>query len=110
MLGARESRAVFVKRAQLAGLMLLGCVSLAAAADKVTELSDDFLEYLGSMEGSDDNWTDFMKDGLAQDSAHVSPMPAPTSKDSKTVVSVSSSSAASAMTKAASSLTGKADK
>ena len=106
---ARESRAVFARRAQLAGLMLLGCVSLAAAADKVAELSDDFLEYLGSMEGGEENWTDFTKDGLAQDSAHVSPTPA-ASKDSKTVVSVSSSSAASATIKAASSLTGKADK
>jgi hypothetical protein len=100
---AREQRsAVFARRAQLASLMLLGCVSLALAADKVAELSDDFLEYLGSMEGSDENWMDFANDGLAQ--------PAVASKDSKTVVHASSSSAGSVTTNAASTATGKADK
>jgi hypothetical protein len=109
---AREQRtAVFAKRAQLASLMLLGCVSLALAADKVAELSDDFLEYLGSMEGGDENWTDFATDGgKARDSAqHIA-----TPKDSKTAgntaMSASSSSAASVTTKAASTATGKAEK
>jgi len=94
----REQRAMFARRAQLASLMLLGCVSLAFGADKVIEPSDEFLEYLGSMEGSDDNWTDF-----ADSSAHEI-----THEAEKSVVSASSSSAASG-TKAASA-TGKADK
>ena len=28
-------------------------------ADKLSEVSEDFLEYLGNLEGTDDNWTDF---------------------------------------------------
>ena len=107
---ARESRAVFAKRAQLAGLMLLGCVSLAVAADKVAELNDDFLEYLGSMEGNDENWTDFATTHAAIEAGHDSAQPAVKIKDSATAVNASSSSAANATTKAASSTTGKADK
>lgn len=104
-----RSAALFARRAQLASLMLLGCVSLVCAADKVAELSDDFLEYLGSLEGSDETWMDFADAttaGVAGDSAKSGS----TAKDSKTVVNASSSSAASVTTKAVSTVTGKADK
>lgn len=100
--------ASLTKRAQLAGWMLLGCVSLAWTADKVAELSDDFLEYLGSLEGSDDTWMDFTADAVAHDSAHDSVNHESAAKDSKTVVT--SSSSANGTTKAASTVTGKADK
>lgn len=56
---SRRMATVFARRTQLAGLLLLGCVSLAMAADKVAELNDDFLEYLGSLEGDDESWLDF---------------------------------------------------
>jgi hypothetical protein len=106
---ARKS-SVFARRAQLAGLMLLGCVSLAAAADKMAELSDDFLEYLGSMEGGDENWTDFATTNVATEAGHGSAQPAAKITDSNTAGSASSSSTASSTTKAASSMTGKVDK
>ncbi len=41
-----------------AGVVLLGVASLVWA-DKATEMSADFLEYLGSLEDDEDNWTDF---------------------------------------------------
>lgn len=44
-----------------AGIVLLGAAALARA-DKVTDMSADFLEYLGSLEDGDDNWTDFGTD------------------------------------------------
>src|SRR6266853_1838234 len=46
------------ERIKLVVLLLLGCASLARA-EQATELSADFLEYLGNMENSEDNWTDF---------------------------------------------------
>lgn len=44
-----------------AGIVLLGAAALARA-DKVAEMSADFLEYLGSLEDGEDNWTDFVTD------------------------------------------------
>ncbi|MGC3981559.1 MAG: hypothetical protein QM808_09885 [Steroidobacteraceae bacterium] len=64
-----SQRRWFGQRTQLAGLLLLGCVSLALAADKAAqkaaEVSDDFLEYLGSLEGDDDSWQDFTVEAVA---------------------------------------------
>lgn len=104
---ARDRAASFARRAQLASLMLLGCVSLACAADKAAELSDDFLEYLGSLEGGEDSWVDFAE--ASSDATHDPAKPASVAKDSKTVISAGSSSAASVTTKAALT-SGKADK
>ncbi len=46
-------------------IRLLACLLFAFAsivlAEKATEVNDDFLEYLGSMENDDDNWSDFTK-------------------------------------------------
>jgi len=50
--------ALWPERIKLFVLLLLGCATLAYA-EQATELSDDFLEYLGNMENSEDNWTDF---------------------------------------------------
>jgi hypothetical protein len=61
----QATRALLVKRAQLVGLLVLGCVSLAMAADKAAELSDEFLEYLGSLEGNEDSWQDFAAAAVA---------------------------------------------
>jgi hypothetical protein len=110
----RESRAaVFARHAQLVGLMVLGYASLAfaeRAGDQIAELSDDFLEYLGSMEGGEENWTDFMSDGVGSNHDVVKPAASPVlKKDNKPAVSSSSSSTASAMSRAASTSTGKAD-
>lgn len=100
--------ASFARRAQLASLMLLGCVSLVCAADKAAELSDDFLEYLGSLEGSEDTWADFAE--APTDAAHDWAKSEIAAKDSKTVIKAGSSSSASVTTKAAFTTTGKADK
>lgn len=58
--------AATIRCAQLASVLLLGCVSLAIAADKTAqqlkEVSDEFLEYLGSLEGNDESWMDFAVD------------------------------------------------
>lgn len=113
---APECRAAsFARRAQLASLMLLGCVSLACAADKVAPklieaVSDDFLEYLGSLEGNDDTWMDFAADAATADPTRDPAKSESAAKDRKTVANDGSSSAASLTTKAASTTTGKADK
>lgn len=83
-----------VKRAQLASLLLLGCISLAVAADKAAQLSDDFLEYLGNLEGDDDNWMDFSADAAANSESVTKPQAA-AKPDSKPVRAASSSSASS---------------
>lgn len=80
------------KRAQFAGVLMLGMATLAWA-DKVQEASADFLEYLGSLEDEDDNWTDFTAEALAARQAHAA----------SSSVSNSSSSASSVRTAAASS-------
>jgi hypothetical protein len=89
----RGMAAGMARRVQLASVLLLGCVSLALAAEKVAELSDDFLEYLGSLEGDDENWTDFAAESaVASEPAKPS---ASAGRDSKPVASASSSSASS---------------
>ncbi len=92
------------KRTQLAGLLLLGCMSVVIATDKLAELSDEFLEYLGSMEGDDETWLDFTAELDAQQNSI---------KSGKASVGSSSSSAASrasnANTSAVSKTTGKAE-
>lgn len=80
----RGMAAVMVRRAQLASLLLLGCVSVVIAADKVAELSDDFLEYLGSLEGDEESWMDFAESAKPQ-----------TQVDSKLATSKVTSSASS---------------
>jgi hypothetical protein len=52
------------KRLPLTGVLMLGMASLVWA-DKVTEVGADFLEYLGSLEDADDNWTDFTAEAIA---------------------------------------------
>ncbi len=93
----RSRGAMMARRAQLASVLLLGCMSLAVAADKAAqqlrELSDDFLEYLGSLESDEDNWMDFASAaGSESAKQQVSQQARP---DSKPVASVSSSSASS---------------
>ena len=99
------------RHAQLAGLLLLGCASLALAADKVAELSDEFLEYLGSLESDDESWMDFTAEAnghgntsSASSAASVAALSAAAAR------AASSSSSASANTNATSRVTGKADK
>jgi hypothetical protein len=48
----------------LAALLLLLQVGMAYA-DEVTELGEDFLAYLGSLEDSNDNWTDLVASNAA---------------------------------------------
>lgn len=103
----RGMAAVMVRRAQLASLLLLGCVSVVVAADKVAEVSDEFLEYLGSLEGDEESWMDFAESAKPQTKA---------GSDSK-VASASSSSASStksmphaASNTSAASQTGKVEK
>lgn len=93
--------AAMARRIQLASLLLLGCVSLALAADKVAELSDDFLEYLGSLEGNDESWMDFAESAgkeparpqaQADNKGKVNDKPG----DSKVVASASSSASSPA--------------
>ena len=107
-----------VKRTQLAGLVLLGCMSLAIAAEKLAELSDDFLEYLGSMEGDDETWLDFAAETVVSRDTDTQQNSTQNSiKASKANVGSSSSSAASppanpatrANTSAVSKTTGKAE-
>jgi hypothetical protein len=43
-------------RVWFAAFSMLACVAYAQAAE--TEVSDDFLEYLGSVEDEQENWTD----------------------------------------------------
>jgi hypothetical protein len=99
------------RHAQLAGLLLLGCASLAVAADKVAQLSDEFLEYLGSLESDDENWMDFTAQandhGNASSASAAAGVAAPSAAATRTA---SSSSSSSANTNAASRVTGKADK
>ncbi len=89
----RVARTTLTQRAQLASLLVLGCVSLVWAADKVAALSDDFLEYLGSLEGDDDSWMDF----TVETTAAAKPVTAP---ETITKAAASSSSAASVNAKA----------
>lgn len=109
-----------LKRAQLAGLMLLSCMSIAWAADKAAELSDDFLEYLGSLEGDDDNWTDFSADAALANptvTAREATDAKIVAKDARTVAPAQDRNAASkarssaaSQSSAQSKATGKADK
>lgn len=96
------------KRTQLAGLLLLGCMSVVIATDKLAELSDEFLEYLGSMEGDDETWLDFTAELDAQPHSTQNSL-----KSGKASVGSSSSSAASRAssvnTSAVSKTTGKAE-
>ena len=94
------------KRTQLAGLLVLGCVSAALAAEKLAELSDDFLEYLGSMEGDDETWMDFA--GSTSQSATSQPATG-SSKPMAAASSSASSRAVATNTNAASHATGKAE-
>jgi hypothetical protein len=91
--------AAMVRRAQLASLLLLGCVSLALAADKAAEqlqqLGDDFLEYLGSLEGDDESWMDFVAEAAGNEAA----------KPQAQLVSSKTSSASSSASSATSSAT-----
>lgn len=87
-----------VRRAQWAGVFLLGCASLAVAADKVAELSDEFLEYLGSLEGDDESWLDFASTAAPRD---------PPAKPVSAQAAASSSSAAS---RSSSAMSDKVDK
>ena len=98
------------KRTQLAGLLVLGCVSAALAAEKLAELSDDFLEYLGSMEGDDETWMDFA--GSTSQSATSQPATPAATGSSKPMAAASSSASSRAVatnTNAASHATGKAE-
>jgi hypothetical protein len=52
------------RRIPLTGMLMLGMASLVWA-DQVTEVGADFLEYLGSLEDADDNWTDFTAEAIA---------------------------------------------
>ncbi|MGD9841958.1 MAG: hypothetical protein AB7F79_02380 [Steroidobacteraceae bacterium] len=65
------------------------------------ELSDDFLEYLGSLEGADDNWTDF-----AATAVTTSKQSSSSKSDTATPANASSASS-SAMSKAAVHSSGK---
>ena len=47
-----------INKPRVAAWLLVGVASLAFA-EKSTQPSDDFLEYLGSMEDRNDNWSDF---------------------------------------------------
>ena len=75
-------------RITLASVLLLGC-AIAMAADKAAELSEEFLEYLASMESDDESWTEF---------ATAAPTPPP-------VVAASSSSSSSRASAASSAAT-----
>jgi len=90
------------KRAQFAGVFMLGMAALAWA-DKVQEASADFLEYLGSLEDEDDNWTDFTAEAVAARQAHAAPVSSSSS-------SASSVRAAAAGGKSSSSEMSRADK
>jgi len=57
---------------------MLACVAHAQAAE--TEVSDDFLEYLGSVEDEQENWTDIAS---ADKQAQSSSASAAASEDSK---------------------------
>jgi hypothetical protein len=70
--------ALWPERIKLVVLLLLGCATLAHA-EQATELSDDFLEYLGNMENSEDNWTDF----AAVPMSEVAPSSSSTPRDAK---------------------------
>jgi len=100
------------KRTQLAGLLLLGCMSMAMAADKLGELSDDFLEYLGSLEGDDESWLDFTAEAVtsrepaAKQDAKV---PSKAGSSSSSAATTAGNPASSTNTNAASKQTGKAE-
>lgn len=65
--------------ARLTLVLMLGCAALAHAQD-TAELSDDFLEYLGNMESTEDNWTDFAAEKSA---AHATESPSSDAATSK---------------------------
>ena len=44
---------------QLMMVLLLLMQAGLVYADKLSEVSEDFLEYLGNLEGTNENWTDF---------------------------------------------------
>lgn len=106
MLGNTIGARIRLKRAQW-GLLLLGCMSMAVAADKAAELSDEFLEYLGSLEGDAESWMDFTADAMAQRKAATQASAASSSAASAASASSKRSSDSSAALKTDA---GKADK
>ena len=70
-------------------LLVLG-VTTCVYAQQLAELSDEFLEYLGSLEGDEEDWMDFVAVAAASSSASSS------SSASKTMAKASSSSGSSA--------------
>lgn len=52
-------------------LMLLAMLGMAYASE-LDELGDEFLEYLGSLEGDDDNWTDMVAVNAARSASSAS--------------------------------------
>ncbi len=96
----RAVAAMMVRRAQLASLLLLGCVSAAIAADKAAELSDEFLEYLGSFEGEDESWMDLVAASAASsESAKPQAQASKTGSDAKVVANASSSASSQGQAK-----------
>ncbi len=104
------------RRLQLASFMLLGCLSVAWAANKVAELNDEFLEYLGTLEGDADNWTDFTSDAVAARSTDDGKVSQSSSSAAKPAVvpvtknAQASSASASSMTSTAAPSTGKVER
>lgn len=112
----RAAHAIMARRARMVGLSLLGCISLVLAADSTAGLSDDFLEYLGSLEGDDENWQDFTAETVASRAPVTRPgTTAPPPQTSPTASASSSAANPDARTSIgvnthAASKTGKADK
>lgn len=90
-------------------LLVLG-VTTCVYAQQLAELSDEFLEYLGSLEGDEEDWMDF---AVTAKSGNTPVAQAPSSQSAalaKASSSSSSSSSSSVMSKAAAQAGGKAEK
>lgn len=57
-----------INKRGVAAWLLVGLAPLVLA-EKTAEPGDDFLEYLGSMESRDDNWSDLSSDDAAAEPA-----------------------------------------
>lgn len=89
--GLAAERLMSARKIRLLAGLMAGVASLAFA-EKAAELSDDFIEYLGQMENSEDNWSDFAdqtkQDATSMHSEHSSTASATSSRsgnDGKTV-------------------------
>ena len=90
---ARQRRTGFgVDCIKWLAMLMLGHATIVHAQDS-SELNDEFLEYLGNMESSEDNWTDFSATQTRNNAATTTRNSSSTSNDAHSLSSTSSKAA-----------------